>query len=258
LSASIRVNNTDQNAASFNADTKRTEVKQVVDDAFEQAPALNAGVLATIDNNEISISVKTKFFQATSGEFYTNVYVVEDNVIANQTGNSDGANTSHQDIVREATSGSFGELVTNGSVDAGTEFTQSYTIPVNSGWNMDNVEFVAIVWSKSGETYTFENGSAAALSTSSPVKDIAEEIQLNINPTLISTSADISISLEKNQDLSIELINLQGQTVKQIHTGNLGSGQHYFSIEKGNLASGVYLVSIQGNDGIATRKVVVQ
>lgn len=253
------VNNTDQNVTTSTASAKRTNIQQIVDDVYEQAPVVNAGVLATLDNNQVSISVKTKFFQATSGEFHTNVYIVEDGVIANQSGNSAGANTVHEDIIRTTASGTtFGALVTNGTVDAGMEFTQSYTIPVNSGWNMDNVEFVAVVWSKSGETYTFENGSAAALSTSTPVKDIAEEIQLNIQPTLVSYDTNISISLDKNQDLSIELINLQGQVVKEIHTGNLGAGQHHFNVAKADLASGIYLVSIQGNEGIASRRIVIE
>lgn len=254
------VNNTDQNASSSSSATKRTEIKAMVDNAFLQTPTVNAGVTVTLDANNLIIQVRTKFFQTTSGEFYTNVYVVEDNVIANQAGSNGGTNTSHQDIIRTtANSSTFGEQVANGSVSMGTESVQEYTVPINSEWNLDNVEFVAVVWSKSSNTYNFENGSSVSLAAATSIaQDISEEIQLTVQPTLVSHDTNISISLEENQDLSIELMNLQGQSVKNIHTGALASGQHIFNVEKGDLASGIYLVSIQGKNGLATRKIVIQ
>ena len=50
---------------------------------------------------------------------------------------------------------------------------------------------------------------------------------------------NVTLSLTENEDLSIKLFNLQGQEVKNIHTGNLSVGNHSFLIEKGNIAKAV-------------------
>lgn len=251
------LNNTDQNANSGNASSLRTSVETAVNANYEQASVVNAGVHAEMNNGELIINVKTKFFQATSGEYYTNVYIVEDNVIANQSGQ--GASTSHQDIIRMAAhSSTFGEQVVSGSAGAGMEVTNSYTIPVNSSWNTDNLEFMAVVWSRSGDTYSFENGSSTTLEISSSVVDITDEIGLTVQPTVTSDQTNMSFSLPKTEDIAISLFNFQGQEIRNIHTGNLSEGPHSFLVEKENIASGIYILSIQTETGIATKKVVFQ
>jgi hypothetical protein len=251
------LNNIDQNASSSNTSSLRTSVKAAVDANYELAPIVNAGVSVEMSNGGLVVNVKTKFFQATSGEYYTNVYVIEDNVIANQSGQ--GTSTSHQDILRAlAHSSTFGEQIVNGNAAAGMEVSNSYTIPLDPLWNTGNLEFVAVVWSKPETKYSFENGSSTTLSMSSPVADIADEIGLTVQPTLAIDQTNVALSLTENRDLSISLFNLQGQEVKNIHTGNLSTGDHSFLIEKGNIASGMYIVSIQTKDGVATRKIVFE
>lgn len=251
------VNNTDKNANSGNIGSLRTSIESEVDNNFIQTPSVNAGVSVSLDNNELTINVKTKFFEAVSGEYYTNVYLVEDNVIANQSGQSN--TTSHQDVVRAAAhSSTFGQLVVNGNAGMGMEVNHSYTVDVNSNWDVDNLEFMAVVWSKSDNTYNFENGSSQTLESSTPVRDIAEDINLSVQPTLVVENTDINISLEQSDELSIALYNMNGQVVRNIHTGNLNAGNHHFTIEKGNIPSGIYLVHIQNNEGLTTRKVVFQ
>jgi hypothetical protein len=252
------LDNMDQNASSSNTSSLRTSMKAAVDANYEQAPVVNAGVSVEMSNGEFIVNVKTKFFQTASGEYYTNVYVVEDNVMANQSGQGSSP-VSHPDIIRVAAhSSTFGEQVVNGNAVVGMEISHSYTIPVNPIWNTDNLEFVAVVWSKSGTKYSFENGSSTTLSMSSPVADIADEIGLTVQPTLAIDQTNVALSLTENRDLSISLFNLQGQEVKNIHTGNLSTGDHSFLIEKGNIASGMYIVSIQTKDGVATRKIVFE
>jgi len=253
------VNNTDKNANSGNTNNLRTAIETEVDENFAQSPTVNAGLNVSMANGELTIDVKTKFFEASSGEYYTNVYLVEDNVIANQSGQSTGASTSHQDVVRAtAHSSTFGQLVVNGSAEAGMEVNHSYTVDVNSNWDVNNLEFMAVVWSKSGNTYIFENGSSQTLESSTPVTDISEDINLSIQPTLVVDNTNINISLEKSDDLSISLYNLNGQEIRNIHTGNLSAGNHHFTVEKGNISSGIYLVHIQNNKGLVTRKIVFQ
>jgi len=253
------VNNTDQNITPSNTTTKRTEVANAVNDIASQTPIVNAAVDVTITVGEINFEVKTKFFAATSGEYYTNVYIVEDNVIANQSGQSTGANTSHQDVVRGAVdANTFGQLVVDGSAGMNMEVNHSYVIQTDPTWDIENLEFIAVVWSKSEGVYSFENGSSSTNVVISSTEDIADEIDLSVKPTLLEDETTVSLTLEEQTDLSINLYDLNGKVVRQIQQGNLPTGNHQFTIQKDNLAAGMYIVNIQTAKGIATKKIIVQ
>ncbi len=251
------LNNTDLNANSSNMNNLRSSAQATVSENHTQSPIANAGVYAVQNGNQLNFTVRTEFFQATSGNYYTDVYLVEDNVIASQSGQ--GSNTSHQDILRSTGSGStFGNLVASGNINAGMDATQTFTVDINSDWNVDNMEFMAIVWSEDNGTYTFVNGSSTTLANSTAVEDIADDIQLSVYPTLTSTLTNISLDLQKSEFMSISLYNLQGQEVRKIQAGNLATGQHNFVVEKENLSSGTYILSIQNDRGVATEKIVFQ
>ena len=72
-------------------------------------------------------------------------------------------------------------------------------------------------------------------------------------PNPANSIANVQFLLPKSQQqMNIQLLNIIGEQVKNIFSGNLSSGQHNLSIDVSDLAPGVYFVTISN----PTRKVV--
>ncbi len=105
-----------------------------------------------VNNGEMKVHVKVKFFEAAQGEYYLSVLMLEDGIpggtSAPQTYQQAGTNDpnfTHDFVLREsAVQGqAYGELIlTNPSQNE--EFTKSYTLNVDASWN--DVYPVCIVW----------------------------------------------------------------------------------------------------------------
>jgi len=90
--------NDDLGATPGNAAAKRTEIKDLVDVEAAKSPMVNAGMILTLDGTSLQIDTKTKFFQATSGEYYLGIYAVENEVVNFQQGQ--GNNAIHEKVLR--------------------------------------------------------------------------------------------------------------------------------------------------------------
>jgi len=97
---------------------------------------------------ELSATIEANFLQAVApaqnGELRFNVYVLEDNIIYSQAGNS--SNFSHQNVCRTMLGGAWGTagLIPN-SVSSGQTYSHTYKYTLNQAWNIDNLKFVGIV-----------------------------------------------------------------------------------------------------------------
>lgn len=257
------VNTTDQGASSGNVENNRIAIKEAVDNAYTVAPIANAGMnlSASTDVTQMQIAVKTKFFQDASGEFYLGVYPVESGIVNNQQGQ--GPEAIHEKILRPAiTPGSFGELLVNGDVTAGTEFTHSYTTTLNGSWDLDHLEVVAIIWEKVNDKYEVVNvNSADEIFVLTKVEDLAiAGADMEVQPTIIRDQGQINITLEQPiEGAQIQLFDLMGRQVSTLHKGNLAIGAHNISIDNTTNYSGVYFVVLSSNeDKVLTRKVIFE
>ncbi len=253
------LNNTDQNVLSNATAARRTEIAAAVTANATMAPIVNAAVDVYDDG---TFNVKTQFFQNATGDYYTSVYVIEENVIANQAGNSSGSNTSHHDILRAAvTPTTFGDMTGSGTINSGAIFDNTYNYTLNSGWNMDNLHFAAIVWEKVGDKYEYVNGSITnSITPANPtaVKDLSNEIKVSVQPNIIKENAQLVLELDEQKDLEIRMVNLLGQEVKAIHSGNLNEGKQIFEIQKENISNGIYFIQISSEGKTLTEKIIFQ
>lgn len=253
------VYNNDVGATSSNGATKRTEVKDMVDVEAAKAPVVNAGMTLTLSGTDLQIDTKTKFFQATSGEYYLGVYAVENEVVNFQQGQ--GNNAIHEKVLRgKLNSEIFGELITSGDVDADTEFDKTFNATIGSDWDVNHLEIVTIIWKKEGDTYVAINTN---LSTTfeEPVANVnilLENTSMEILPNIISDQAIINIDLEKElKGATLELFDLSGKKVSDIYQGNLAVGNAQFTLERESASTnGIYLVVLKANDRVLTKRVV--
>ena len=253
------VYNDDVGASSSNAAAKRTEVKDMVDVEAAKSPIANTGMILNLYDVQLQIITKTKFFQAASGEYYLGIYAVENEVVNFQQGQ--GNNAIHEKVLRGSLiDDTFGELISSGNIDAGSEFGKVYNIELDANWNTDHLEIVTIIWKKEGDTYvaTNTNLSTDFVPLVGNENVLLQDASMKVLPNVISNQAIINIELEKElKDATVELIDLDGKTVANIFQGNLPLGNSNFNIEQNLVpAQGMYFVVLKSNQKVITKKVI--
>lgn len=253
--------NDDQSVLSSNIDAKRTAIKGIVDANFMSMPLANAGIEASITGDQLMINTKTQFFQPTTGEYYLGVYIVENGVINNQSGQ--GANAVHKKIMRGAvTSTTFGDLLMNGSIGMNMEFDKSFTMTVDSGWDINNLEVVTIIWQKENDDYSFINTNMVSeiTETTSISNVLLEGASIKVSPNVISSEAIVSIELENElKDATLQVFDLQGRKILDVYQGDLTSGNTTFTINKNSKTNnGIYFLTLQSNEKVVSQKIIFQ
>lgn len=253
------VYNDDVEASSSTASAKRIEIKDLVDVEAAKSPIANTGMILNLADLQLQILTKTKFFQSASGEYYLGIYAVENEVVNFQQGQ--GANAVHEKILRGSLlDDTFGELISSGDVDAGSEIEKNYNVELDANWDVDHLEIVTIIWKKEGDTYvaTNTNLSTDFVPLVGNENVLLKNASLEVLPNVISNQAIIKIELEKElKNTTVELIDLDGKTVSNIFQGNLPLGNSNFNIER-NLVSakGMYFVVLKSNQKVITKKVI--
>ena len=256
------VGNYEVGATSSNYNTKRPEVKNLVDSIFLQAPIANVGFTANLEADILSVNTNTKFFQDATGDFYLGLYILENGVIANQASNSSMA--VHPYVIRAAfTPEIFGYSLSNGTVTAGSEFAESFSIQLNGSWITDSISIAGIIWDKQGDTYQFINVNTTTDFSSSPtaVSNISTDIlTIELNPTISTNATQLGINLKAQaQDVNIKLYNQNGQAIRNIFKGNLNEGISNMNISTNDLVSGLYYIQIKlSNGSVSTKRLIVK
>ncbi len=117
-------------------------------------------------------------------------------------------------------------------------------------------------------TYTQDNNtldSSTVVISQYPMYGVnVNELETNLidfnlypNPTN-KENVTLSLELEKNSTLKIELLNKLGQHVNTIYNGNSSVGINKFEINTSSLSAGIYFVNTTINGNTATKKLVVQ
>lgn len=245
--------------------TNGAEVEQTamefVNDAYAQSPVAQTGILATIDptTEVLNIATKTEFFQKASGEYYLSTYLMDKEVIANQSGQ--GNNALHKNVLtNELASSTFGEVLVEGSVAVGATFEKSYEIEVSEDMDMENMEFVTIIWKKNGEAFDFVNTYKSDEITEmvpSSVNHVFTAGEFNITPTIATNRVMVELVLDNNMDnLEIALFDMKGQKVQTIFQGNQALGAHRYEVERPTTTAGIYVVTLTVAGESFSKKVV--
>ncbi len=252
------LNNTDIGANSSNIAAKRTEVADQVAANFTQSPIVNTGLEAMMSpDNQIVLRTNTQFFQATSGDYYLGLYVLENNVEENQAGSV--ADDIHPNVMRKAFGDTFGSSLASGSIDAGMSVEATYTMPMNSDWNMDNLVLAAIIWEKVGDDYQFVNAHSVTefVPFVSTNELEASAIDFQLAPTIVQESAIMTFDLEQAATASVQVFDTNGRLVQRVFEGQLTAGQQQFEIGNNDL-SGLYFVHLQLDGKILTEKILFE
>lgn len=132
-----------------------------------------------------------------------------------------------------------GATLTDCGVDDGNGgLNRTLVLPASSG-------VFSALWDQCGELVLSLNNFEASAN-------------LNVFPNPSNGIANLSYSLTKAGNTSIELINTLGQKVLVENYGFQNAGNYNYTIGAENLAKGVYIVRLTSGNNIATRTIAIQ
>jgi Outer membrane protein Omp28 len=251
----------DQNVSSGNVAAKLATLKTLIDDNFAKAPIANSGFAPVFSNGEIKVAAKVKFFQATQGDYYLGVYLLEDNVTAYQA--SIGDNAVHRFLLRQSfTEDSFGQPITNGDVATDQEFDLNYSLAIDEIEGHD-YEVLGIIWKKEGDKYLPVNvWSTDQIGTvsGSGISIKLPENKMTIAPNVTSGFAKIVIEQVEDQPLAtLEVLDINGRLVTTLHKGFLKQGYSHFDFETSALSNkGLFFIRLMTPGREIIEKLIVQ
>lgn len=81
----------------------------------------------------------------------------------------------------------------------------------------------------------------------------------NVYPNPAQDNTVVEFSLDKRENVTVEVMDLSGKIVQQTYKGDLATGVHRFPINTAELSSGIYLVRLMTGEGsYLTRKLIVE
>jgi len=96
--------------------------------------------------------------------------------------------------------------------------------------------------------------------TPTGIEQLNNEVNLNAYPNPFSKSVTVDYTLTRNEQVTINLIDIFGRTIPVHNSENEDSGQHKLNIDFGSLglAKGLYIIQLQTSSGNSYFKVISQ
>lgn len=254
------LNNENQNVSSGNIDDKRNSIKDKINDAFSTPPTAQTGIILVDNDDQLDVYTKTRFFQNSDGAFYLGVYLIEKSVTNYQSGQ--GQDAHHKNVLRQAlTDSAFGELIVEGFVSAGSDYTFQVSLPLDETYDLENTTIATVIWEKDGSTYKVvncyfsDNYLDELVATDEEVLKITD---FKVSPNPAIEQAEITLKLDESFDQAeLSLIDAQGRTVKTLMAGNIQAGVNRFNIDKAQIpGGGLYFVQFKANQKVVSRKLI--
>lgn len=227
----------------------------------ESSP-VNVAVVATLDTIKRELTTEVEAYytaSSASAKNYMTVELLEDGVLGYQSdyGNFNPSNWvtvngktlyKHNHVLRANINVIyFGEAIT--TTTSGSYFYKKYTTKIPATYNgtapnLKNLRVVAFVSENNGNIYS---GSERVVEIPGIVgmSENTTPSNLNIYPNPSSNNSTVNFSVYGNKLVSLEIINVNGQKVQSIISGNLLSeGNYDYDINTADLAEGIYLVKL--------------
>ncbi len=249
------LNNVDQGTSSA---AIRSAIMSGVNQNALQAPTVNAiATNISVANNQISLTVKSKFFAEASGDYFLNVYIVENGVVNNQAGQ--GSDAVHEKILRDEMAGTtFGDILAQGTIMANSSFSTDFTIPIANDWNPDNIELSVVIWKKNGSKYDFVNGTKVQSIVAGTQTPVLQDVAMSLSPNPVAQKAIISIDFSKPFTGKLGVYDVTGRLVKSLFLGTESLvGSHSVELDASHLLNGVYFIRLSDADGMLAQKMII-
>ncbi len=110
------------------------------------------------NGDKITVDVQAKLYNNLTGKYHVGVYLVEDKVLATQSGQN-GIVEHHLAMRGSVQGGVWGYEFINGTATAGQTFEKSFETTIPSTYKKENITVGVIIWRKQGIKYFYENAA---------------------------------------------------------------------------------------------------
>ena len=235
--------------------------KTNVANAIKENSPVNVGVLSNYDSgtNTLTVKVEAYYTADVNNDNFIYVHLMEDGLVANQTGSGGGSNYVHKHTFRENINTSIWGDAMNVETKAGNLYSQTFTYDLANASdpiNLENAQVVAFVYDPTvGELYS--GAIATALNTTSSNKNIELFESMNLYPNPSNGLSLLEIISDDAQTVQMNIINAVGQVVSTSKQ-NIQSGQNVIQVNQNNqLSKGLYFVQIRNNEGTQTMRLKI-
>jgi len=203
-------------------------------------------------DDKLYAAVDVEFFAEVQGDYYLGVYTVQNNIVANQSG---------QGMVQQP------KLLTGAFTD------EWYGIPIQSTTGVQSFEFemdkpadfssvdgdteiLTVIWNKVEDTYLFFNAHTNGMIESISSTNELEESISEMKASFINDQLDLKINASAEfNEARLVLTNLVGQKMFTSNPTQLINGLNELNYSIRDLKSGIYIVSLQIGDHQISKKV---
>ena len=128
------------------------------------------------------------------------------------------------------------------------QLSDHFTFTKLGALGITNNDFDPDQWRASGEF----------LSSISEEQNLPQQFRIsNVHPNPFNTSATVTVSLPQTEKATLSVVNLLGQRVAVLFSGQLTGGHHGFTIDASELSSGIYFLVGQIGDNLVSNKLVI-
>ena len=195
---------------------------------------------------KINIEIEAQFITDLEGEYRFNIWTLENEIVAYQAGSPEGNNYVHNHVLRNYTGGNYGaEGSLPISIEANKKYTYSASIDIDPSWNLDNLEFIAVVqrYEEDSDNRDLVNASSILIDEHIVVNQQEEEkLKFNIYPNPTNQFLHIVLDEKVDIDFSMSIYNILGELVAHRQITNLQ--QNYLQYDVSEFAAGNYLLVI--------------
>ncbi|TVR79870.1 MAG: T9SS C-terminal target domain-containing protein [Chitinophagaceae bacterium] len=239
----------------------------------------------------ITVDMEVTSHSSFEGEPRLNVFIVEDSVTGtgsgynqanaynNQSGHPyQGAGNpivgyNHMNVARAFLGGPWGEINSlPTSIASGETFSYQFTYTIPAGYDEDQIRVVALVQNFSSDGNDREIFNAVEMSLNESAENevfqivlsaeeadlVNDKMQIKIYPNPTSDKVNMAFVLKEQGNLTIDIIDLLGKSVKTVDYGMHYPGYYTETLNVNNLNSGVYFINIRNADSIVTKRLIVQ
>ncbi len=241
------VNMDDYGVSSGNTSAKIDEIKGDVSFLNSLPPVISVEVngLENVDSR-LYADATVEVSEELNGEYRLGIYVIQDHVIASQSGQ--GSNADHRNLLTESFfENALGEVIGDGVLlEAGSTHTFEADIPIPSNFDFTTDKLAAIIWRQlENGQYIFINGG---MDREFEIVSNTNEIEKSLTEFNVfqNQQSQIEVSLNAQKDLGevqINLLDLQGKLI-QSTAQSIQKGSSKVFFETNDINAGIYVVSI--------------
>ena len=137
----------------------------------------------------------------------------------------------------------------------------NYNIALNGDWNIENLKIAAVLLNEDGQVSNANDATIADATTEGFVISATEKIllntDLNVYPNPAKDLTTVELTINRSSNVEISLVDVQGRTVLVKDFGQQ-QGKINLPISIKGMTSGVYTAIVRTNEGMATKRLVIQ